>query len=55
LKLLQESVEVPSRFTEQIGKAAKAANMVVSVGINERDGGTIYNADVEFHSCDIYK
>lgn len=48
LKLLQESVEVPSRFTEQIGKAAKAANMVVSVGINERDGGTIYNAQLLF-------
>ncbi len=48
LKLLEESVEVPSVFTEQIAKAAKAASMVVSVGINEREGGTIYNAQLLF-------
>lgn len=48
LKLLNESIEVPSRFTEQIAKAAKKANMVVSIGVNERDGGTIYNAQLLF-------
>ena len=48
LKLLDESVEVPSIYTEQIAAAAKAANMVVSVGINEREGGTIYNAQLLF-------
>ena len=48
LKLLDESVEVPSIYTEQIAAAAKAANMVVSVGVNEREGGTIYNAQLLF-------
>lgn len=50
LKLLEQSVEVPSVYTEQIAAAAKAANMVVSVGVNERDGGTIYNAQLLFNS-----
>ena len=48
LLLMQESVEVPSIYTQQISSAAKAAKMVVSVGINERDGGSIYNAQLLF-------
>ena len=48
LKLLQESVEVPSVHTEKIAQAAKRAGVVVSVGINEREGGTIYNAQLLF-------
>ncbi len=48
LKLLAESVEVPSTYTEQIAAAAKAAGVVVSVGVNERDGGTLYNAQLLF-------
>lgn len=48
LKLIEESVEIPSVYTEQIAKAAKDANMVVSVGVNERDGQTLYNAQLLF-------
>ncbi len=48
LLLMQESVEVPSIYTQQIAAAAKAAKMVVSVGVNERDGGSIYNAQLLF-------
>ena len=48
LKLMEESVTVPSAATDAIAKAAKAAGMVVSVGVNERDGGTIYNAQLLF-------
>jgi aliphatic nitrilase len=48
LLLMQESVEVPSIYTAQIAAAAKAAKMVVSVGVNERDGGSIYNAQLLF-------
>ncbi len=48
LMLMEESVEVPSRYTDQISLAAKEASMVVSVGVNERDGGTIYNAQLLF-------
>ena len=43
LRLLEESVTVPSAETQAIAEAAKDANMVVSVGGNERDGGSIYN------------
>ncbi|MFV5591808.1 Nit6803 family nitrilase [Acinetobacter variabilis] len=50
LKLLNESVVVPSEATAQIGKACRAANMVVSIGINERAGGTIYNAQLLFNA-----
>ena len=39
LKLLDESVQVPSAATLAIGEACRAANMVVSIGVNERDGG----------------
>lgn len=48
LRLLEESVTVPSADTNAIGKAAKEANMVVSIGVNERDGGTIYNTQLLF-------
>lgn len=47
-RLLEQSVTVPSAETEAIAEAAKEANMVVSIGINERDGGTIYNAQLLF-------
>ncbi|MDE9447262.1 Nit6803 family nitriliase [Xenorhabdus bovienii] len=48
LKLLNESVVVPSEATMAIGQACLEANMVVSIGINERAGGTIYNAQLLF-------
>ncbi len=47
-RLLEEAVTVPSAETRAIGEAAKAANMVVSIGVNERDGGTIYNTQLLF-------
>jgi nitrilase len=47
-RLLEQSVTVPSAETQAIAEAAKEANMVVSVGINERDGGTIYNTQLLF-------
>ncbi|WP_455222614.1 Nit6803 family nitrilase [Kaarinaea lacus] len=48
LKLLEESVVVPSTATEKIGDAAASAGMVVAIGVNEKDGGTIYNAQLLF-------
>jgi aliphatic nitrilase len=47
-RLLEESVTVPSAETDAIGAAAKEANMVVSIGVNERDGGPIYNTQLLF-------
>lgn len=48
LKLLNESVVVPSEATNLIGVACRTAQMVVSIGVNERVGGTIYNAQLLF-------
>jgi len=39
---------VPSAATDAIGEACKMAGVVVSLGVNERDGGTIYNAQLLF-------
>jgi nitrilase len=41
-------VTVPSAETDAIGEACKDAKTVVSVGVNERDGGTIYNTQLLF-------
>ncbi|MDX3097801.1 aliphatic nitrilase [Streptomyces sp. ME19-03-3] len=48
LRLLEEAVIVPSADTDAIAEAARAAGMVVSIGVNERDGGTIYNTQLLF-------
>jgi nitrilase len=48
LKLLDQSVTVPSPATDAIGAACKEAGIVVSIGVNERDGGTIYNTQLLF-------
>ena len=48
LRLLDQAVTVPSATTNIIGEAAKQARMVVSIGINERDGGTLYNTQLLF-------
>jgi nitrilase len=48
LRLLEQSVTVPSAETRAIGEAAKDAQMVVSIGVNERDGNTIYNTQLLF-------
>ena len=48
LRLLDQAVTVPSATTEAIGEAARQARMVVSIGVNERDGGTLYNTQLLF-------
>ena len=48
LRLLEQSVTVPSPTTDAIGEAARKAGMVVSIGVNERDGGTLYNTQLLF-------
>lgn len=48
LKLLDQAVTVPSDATDAIGAAARQAGMVVSIGVNERDGGTLYNTQLLF-------
>jgi aliphatic nitrilase len=41
-------VTVPSPATNAISEACKEAGVVVSIGINERDGGTLYNTQLLF-------
>jgi nitrilase len=48
LRLVEQAVTIPSSATDAIGEAARAAGMVVSVGVNERDGGSLYNTQLLF-------
>jgi aliphatic nitrilase len=48
LKLLDQAVIVPSAATHAMADACKAAGMVVSIGVNERDGETLYNTQLLF-------
>jgi nitrilase len=48
LKLYQEAVVVPGPVTDTIGAAARRHGMVVVMGVNERDHGTLYNAQLIF-------
>ena len=48
LRLYQEAVVVPSPLTDAVAQRAKAHNIVVILGINERDHGSLYNAQLVF-------
>lgn len=48
LKLYEQSVTVPSAATDAVVAAAKKYGMVVVLGINERDHGSLYNAQLVF-------
>jgi aliphatic nitrilase len=48
LQLIAESVEVPSATTDAIAAAARRNGVVVAVGVNERDHGTLYNTQLVF-------
>jgi aliphatic nitrilase len=49
-KLLEQAVTVPSPATDAISEAASEAGIVVSIGVNERDGGTLYYTQLLFDS-----
>src|SRR5277367_4184656 len=48
MRLYDFAVEVPGPITEQFSKAAAQHGMVLVIGVNERDGGSIYNAQLIF-------
>lgn len=48
LTLLDQAVTIPSPAVDVIAEAARAAGMVVSIGVNERDGGSLYNTQLLF-------
>jgi nitrilase len=47
-RMYAESVAVPGPATERLGEAAREASAYVAVGVNEIDGGTIYNTLLYF-------
>jgi nitrilase len=53
LRLYQEAVEVPSPVTAAVSQAAKSHHIVVVLGITERDGGSLYNAQLIFDADGI--
>jgi nitrilase len=48
LRLYEEAVTVPGPTVEAVADAARTAGAVVVLGVNERDHGTIYNAQLVF-------
>jgi aliphatic nitrilase len=48
VQLIEQSFAVPSPATDAIGRAARQAGAVVVVGVNERDHGSLYNAQLVF-------
>lgn len=48
LKLYREAVEVPGPHARRLGQLAAEHRMVLVVGVNERDGGSLYNAQLIF-------
>ena len=48
LKLMEQAVTIPSPATDAISKACQQAGVVVSIGVNERDGGSLYNTQLLF-------
>jgi aliphatic nitrilase len=47
-RLHDQAVEVPGPVTERVGGAAGRAGTVVVLGVNERDGGSLYNTQLIF-------
>ncbi len=48
LRLMDQAVTIPSPEIDAIADAARQAGIVVSIGVNERDGGTLYNTQLLF-------
>jgi nitrilase len=48
LRLLDQAVTIPSAVIHDLAEAANNAGMVVSIGVNERDGGSLFNTQLLF-------
>jgi nitrilase len=48
MRLYEEAVEIPSPTTEAVSQAARSHQMVVVLGVNERDNGSLYNTQLIF-------
>lgn len=47
-RLYDQSVDVPGPVTGALGTAARKVGAYLSIGVNERDGGTLYNTHLLF-------
>ena len=48
MRLYEEAVEVPGPETEEFSAVARRHGIVLVIGVNERDGGSIYNTQLVF-------
>jgi aliphatic nitrilase len=48
IRLYENAVTVPGPVTEAVAAAARRHNMVIVLGVNERDHGSLYNAQLIF-------
>ncbi|PSB18504.1 Nit6803 family nitriliase [filamentous cyanobacterium CCP1] len=48
MRLYEEAVAVPSPVTDAVSRAARSYGMVVVLGVNERDHGSLYNTQLVF-------
>ncbi len=48
LQLYEQAVEVPGPVTEAVGQAAQGHGVVVVLGVNERENGSLYNTQLVF-------
>jgi len=48
MRLYEEAVTVPGPVVDAVSRAARSYAMVVVLGVNERDGGSLYNTQLIF-------
>jgi nitrilase len=48
MRLYERAVVVPGPVTQAVAERARLANMVIVLGVNERDHGSLYNAQLIF-------
>jgi nitrilase len=48
MRLYEEAVTVPGPVTDAVSRAARSYGMVVVLGVNERDNGSLYNTQLIF-------
>ncbi|NJN20319.1 MAG: Nit6803 family nitriliase [Leptolyngbya sp. RL_3_1] len=48
MQLYEEAVTVPGRLVDAVARSAHAHSMVIVLGVNERDGGSLYNTQLIF-------
>jgi aliphatic nitrilase len=55
LRLYEEAVVVPGPATDAVAAAARRHAMVIVLGVNERDHGTLYNSQLVFDADGVLK